>query len=210
MDIFDIVLFLQNPRCRFCQRSKQLRDDLIGIEYIACDRTCCRQPERSDLIIKFRPEYTRCIQQIKSFREAHPLFTPGMSRSIRRTRRCRAGKKIDQRRFSHVRNTEDHETHRAALDAAFPPLRQHRLCSLPDQSQQLFLIFTVPDAHGDDRYIFLLIIRDPAIRRLRIRQIRFIQYDDPRLALHQLFHHGVRTRHRNPGVQEFSYDIHCL
>ena len=38
MDIFDVVLFLQNPGCRFCQRSKQLRDDLIGIEYIDYDR----------------------------------------------------------------------------------------------------------------------------------------------------------------------------
>ena len=87
------------PKCKF-----------FHIQDIIFDRTDTGQPDSHLLILKFRPENSRCVQKLYIFVQADPLFSLGHTRSVYGLCTCFSRKCINKRRFSNIRNSSHHCT----------------------------------------------------------------------------------------------------
>ena len=120
------------------------------------------------------------------------------------------GQFIDQRRFSDVRNAEDHGPHGAVLKAPGLPAFELRRCQGADEGHQLFDPFAAFTIEGHDLSPLLFIVGNPFVEDGRIGQVGLVEDDDRRLIADEGFDHGVGAAQGNAGVDEFDDDVDDL
>ena len=99
------------------------------IQYVVLDRAGIGQPAADLLIVEFRPEDARRVEQQKAAVHRDPLLATRDAGAVLRLCALAPGDLIDEGRFSHVRDADDHQLQRAAglslVRIALQLLRQH-------------------------------------------------------------------------------------
>lgn len=93
------------------QKIDKIYRHFVNIQHVVFDAADERKMHCGVLVVEFRPQSARRIQHIDALLHAQPLFCFRDAGTVARYRALTAAKTVDKRRFSAVRNADDHRSH---------------------------------------------------------------------------------------------------
>ena len=107
----NFVSFRQCAAFIHFQKIDKIYRHFVNIQHVVFDAADERKMHCGVLVVEFRPQSARRIQHIDTLLHAQPLLCFRDAGTVARYRAFAAAKTVDKRRFSAVRNTDDHRSH---------------------------------------------------------------------------------------------------
>ena len=159
------------------------------------------------LVLKLRPQDTRCVQKLQLFAQTDPLFSLRDARFVSGFRTGSARIRIDKCRFSDVRNTDNHRADRTVQDAAFAVALDFLFAGLLYGAVDRFHAGSGTGINLHNRISLSLEIFHPGIVSALIGKVRFVQQDQPCFVLSKFIYIRVAARCRNSRIDQLNHQV---
>ena len=160
------------------------------------------------LIVKFRPEDTRHVEQVDAIGEAHPLLAAGDARPVLHLGPLAAGHPVDKGGLAGIGDADDHHPDGAPAHPLgaqpFDLFGKDRADEVLILAESLAAAAVGREAEGS----FRLVVGKPQAGSRLIGRVAFVEQQDPRFAMGQPRDLGIAAGIGDAGVGQLGHKIH--